>query len=446
MGLGSAIPRALRTTVFLVVVGLLAQYYFGRNEESFFRSGKSKAAINTSPVVPKIHDDRFSSWPLQDKLPENATVWDIIRNDERISRFADVVGMFDDIVGGLKAPKAKFTIYAPVNEAFEREFFPFDLPWFYWKFLAGYHMGPGPVPEKALHSTGTVSSFVNADIFFTYKQRISTQQHSSGQITLNHQVGHIASAPDSAAVNGFVHYIDGLLALPNSTASVLRQRPSLSTLHDGLILSGLSSIINDTNAHVGQTLFAPTNAAFERLSAKARRFLFGPGGKPFLQALLKGHVVANRTLFSDVYFPHGDAQMVDLRAAVQASGDSPHVIELPTLHANLNLTTSVKQHEGKTQLWVTPSRAAGDTSQEDEAIPISVADIVVMDGVVHEIDTLLMPPAPEAEEGGGQDKQAHHHAPSASAALWKALAGHDKREISIEELLERLGPWVTQPE
>lgn len=125
----------------------------------------------------------------QDSTPhENGvTVWDVLRNDSRISRFADVVEMFDDIVMGLKAERASFNVFAPLNAAFEAERFENDLPWFYWKFLAGYSMGPGGLSVEQLKTTRTVSSFINADIFFAYKQRISIQ-HNHGKITLNHKV------------------------------------------------------------------------------------------------------------------------------------------------------------------------------------------------------------------------------------------------------------------
>lgn len=118
--------------------------------------------------------------------PDHGTLWEVLRGDERISKFAGVVGMFDDIVLGLSTPQANFTVYAPINEAFADEYFPPDLPWFYWKFLAGYQMGPGIVTRADLSSHGTVSSFVNADIFHTYRQRISVQS-SGRKVTLNHK-------------------------------------------------------------------------------------------------------------------------------------------------------------------------------------------------------------------------------------------------------------------
>lgn len=117
---------------------------------------------------------------------QQGTLWEVLRRNERLSKFADVIGMFDDIVLDLSAPEANLTIYAPVNEAFTKEYFPPDLPSFYWFYLVYYQMGPGVVTPADLSSHGTVPSFVPADIFHMYRQRISLQS-SRGQVTLNHK-------------------------------------------------------------------------------------------------------------------------------------------------------------------------------------------------------------------------------------------------------------------
>lgn len=161
--------RTLRATLVLAIVPTIALYLL----HSISWGSSSREPIDFA-------DDGVGSGP------DHGTLWEVLRGDDRISKFADVVDMFDDIVLGLSTPQAKFTVYAPVNEAFANEYFPPDLPWFYWKFLAGYQMGPGVVTPADFSSHGTVSSFVNADIFHTYRQRISVQS-AQGQVTLNHK-------------------------------------------------------------------------------------------------------------------------------------------------------------------------------------------------------------------------------------------------------------------
>ena len=284
--------RAFRALVFLTSVPLLIQYlvykWYQTSQPSF---------------VPSAQEANYEA---------NLTIWEILSNDERVSQFAEIVGNLPDIVRALSAPQARFTSYAPVIEAFDSFYFPPDPPPFFGLFIAGCHMGPGPVPAKRLSSMSTVSSFVNGDIFFTYKQRISVQLIEDG-LMLNHVAKFLPTTKSqSIAVNGFIHHLDTVLVLPNSTAHALRTRPELSKLQHGFESTGLFEGIYDTNAHISQTIFAPTDAAFDRLGKKATKFLFSHGGRPYLRALLKYHVVANKTMFSDIYWPHNGVELVDL--------------------------------------------------------------------------------------------------------------------------------------
>lgn len=60
--------------------------------------------------------------------------------------------------------------------------------------------------------------------------------------------------------------------------------------------------MNDTSNHIGGTIFAPSNFAFQRLGPKINGFLFSSYGRRYLKALLEYHVVANQTLYSDAYY------------------------------------------------------------------------------------------------------------------------------------------------
>lgn len=103
-------------------------------------------------------------------------------------------------------------------------------------------------------------------------------------------------------MNGYVHHIDRVLMLPESTSDLLREDPDFSTFRKGLIQTDVAVAVNDTSSHVGQTVFAPSNTAFKKLGSKVIKFLFSPYGKQYLKALLQYHVVANRTVFTDIYF------------------------------------------------------------------------------------------------------------------------------------------------
>ncbi|RGP64458.1 fasciclin domain family [Fusarium longipes] len=398
--------RALRALAFIISVPLLVQYLVLK-------------WYTTSQTTP-------TSAVPEDAYKTNLTVWEVLSNDDRVSKFVEIIGTLPDIVRGLSAPQARFTVYAPVNEAFDSFFFPPDPPPFFNLFIAGCHMGPGPVPEERLPILGTVSSFVNGDIFFTYKQRISVQKDSNG-LTLNHVARVLPiNKSRSVAVNGFIHHIDTVLELPNSTAHALRTRPELSKFRRGLDVSQLSESLYDTNAHVSQTIFAPTNAAFDRLGKKATDFLFSHGGRPYLRALLKYHVVANKTLFSDTYWPHNGASLMDLG---QAETEDSHQFNMSTLHSNLSLQVESRKTHKKWHLNVL--RGRGVEADKHNFVPVSTPDIILMDGVMHLVDFVLLPPSfsPRKE--------------TSWLERLVTLLGHGKP--SIEDLVELLGPHIDEP-
>ncbi|CAI7642150.1 unnamed protein product [Penicillium bialowiezense] len=376
--------QASRVTLVVVTVSLAVQTYL---------AGWKKP----EPVAVKPHAETHETPSTQ--TTSTQTLWAQIKQNENLSRFAKLVGEFEDIVGGLQAPPAQLTVYAPVNEAFEKEDFPYDLPWFYWKFLVGYHMGKGAVSAQALHSQNTVSSFVNADIFFKNQQRISVQNNADG-VTFNFRAKLLASHP---AKNGHLHVVDRLLTLPDSTADVLRYTPAFGIFRQGLIDTGLAEIINDTSTHTAQTVFAPSDVAFRKLGPKA---------------LLAYHIVSNETLFSDVYFPtkNGKQVVLDLQS-------TSNQISLPTLaQGHTILASSVRQSSDDRR-----------TILINDEWEVSRPDIVVMDGVVHEMDAVILPPVLEAE---GQSGKNGHWWSIVSRSL------HIRGEITVGELMERLQPLI----
>ena len=75
-----------------------------------------------------------------------------------------------------------------------------------------------------------------------------------------------------------------------------------STLELGLAKTGLIDKLNDTTKHIGGTLFAPSNFAFQLLGPRINAFLFSSYGQKYLKGLLLYHIVANQTLYSDAYY------------------------------------------------------------------------------------------------------------------------------------------------
>ena len=105
-------------------------------------------------------------------------------------------------------------------------------------------------------------------------------------------------------------------------------------------------------------------------------------------------------------------------------------IQLRTLLPQRNLTASIV------------TRHHRQTIQLNDEVVVSHPDLIVMDGVVHKIDRVLLP-APLAQEDGykGAEK-AGSRASSSVAWLWP-WSKHGS-EIGVLELMERLQPYLIE--
>jgi len=126
-----------------------------------------------------------------------------------------------------------------------------------------------------------------------------------------------------------------------------------------------------TAAELGETLsgpgpftvFAPTNAAFEKVPAATRDALMAPAGKADLTKILTYHVVPGR---------------VDAAALTQQIEQGGGSATLTTVEGG---TLTARVVDGT----VTLTDEAGNTSR------VVTADVAATNGVIHAIDTVVMP-------------------------------------------------------
>jgi uncharacterized surface protein with fasciclin (FAS1) repeats len=111
------------------------------------------------------------------------------------------------------------------------------------------------------------------------------------------------------------------------------------------------------------TVFAPTNAAFDKLPDGTVATLLKPENKKKLTGVLTYHVVA------------GKLTAKDLMAKVKKDGGET---KLKTVEGEMLI---VKMKDGK--LWVIDGK--GDTAQ------VTIGDVMQSNGVIHVIDTVLLP-------------------------------------------------------
>jgi len=134
---------------------------------------------------------------------------------------------------------------------------------------------------------------------------------------------------------------------PMSVADTIAAQPQLSTLNGLVAQTGLTDTLKASGPF---TVFAPTNEAFAKVSAKTMDELAKDPAK--LKALLSYHVVAGKLMAADV--KNGNSKTVN--------------------GANVALSK------------------AGNFVIVEQAL-VQTADISATNGVVHTVDGVLIPPA-----------------------------------------------------
>lgn len=148
---------------------------------------------------------------------------------------------------------------------------------------------------------------------------------------------------------------------PGTIVAVAAGTDDLSTLVTAVTAAGLVDTLNSEGPF---TVFAPPNSAFEKLPEGTVASLLEPDQKDALTGILTYHVVA------------GEVMAADLVAAIQGTDDG--TFEITTVNG-ATLTASIV--DGAPIL----TDAAGNTSN------IVATDVDASNGVVHLIDTVVMP-------------------------------------------------------
>jgi uncharacterized surface protein with fasciclin (FAS1) repeats len=144
--------------------------------------------------------------------------------------------------------------------------------------------------------------------------------------------------------------LSGCATSPNpvSVADTIASKPELSTLSSLVVKAGLTDTLKGAGPF---TVFAPTNAAFAKVPAKTMEDL---GKDPArLTAVLTYHVIPGKVMAADV--KNGNVKTVN----------------------GANVAVS----------------KAGEFVTIEDAL-VQTADIAATNGVVHVIDSVLLPPAP----------------------------------------------------
>ncbi|MCA9292511.1 MAG: fasciclin domain-containing protein [Phycisphaerales bacterium] len=247
-----------------------------------------------------------------------------------------------DLVDALKGD-GPFTVFAPTDEAFAK------LPKGTIETLLKpenkalltsiltYHVVPGRV---------MANDVVKVDSATTLNGQRVNVSTSGGKVQID---GANVIKTDIAASNGVIHVIDTVI-MPETKniAEVAKAAGSFKTLLTAVEAAGLSETLMGEGPF---TVFAPTDEAFAKLPEGTVKSLLEPANRAQLKAILTYHVAPSR-VFSDQAIVAGTA------ASVQGG------------------TLTITSAHGKVRI---------------NSATVVKADVDASNGVIHVIDTVLMP-------------------------------------------------------
>jgi transforming growth factor-beta-induced protein len=258
-------------------------------------------------------------------------------------------GSFQTLVAAVKAAglaetlmgEGPFTVFAPTDEAFAKlgketitELLKPENKAKLTSILT-YHVVAGRVPAAKVVGMKSATSVQGAALSIEVVE---------GKVKV---AGANVVATDVKATNGVIHVIDSVI-LPPSIVDVAKSAGSFGTLLTAAMAAGLA----DTLATKGPfTVFAPTDAAFEKLGKETITNLLKPENKDQLVRILKHHVVA------------GDVRSMQAVKLTEA-----------TTIAGTKLALAVK---GK-------SLTVGGST-------VTAADVIAGNGVIHVVDAVILP-------------------------------------------------------
>ncbi len=172
-----------------------------------------------------------------------------------------------------------------------------------------------------------------------------------------------AESPDEAdmAVEDTAAAMDDAATTEGTIVEVAQGNDDFSTLVSAVTSADLAKTLSGPGPY---TVFAPTNAAFEKVPQGTRDELMSDAGQEDLAGILTYHVV------------QGETNAAALMAAIEGAGDAGYT--LTTVNGG-TLTAMIENGN------VVLTDAAGNTAR------VTKTDIEASNGVIHVVDTVLMP-------------------------------------------------------
>ncbi|MGV7976534.1 MAG: fasciclin domain-containing protein [Anaerolineaceae bacterium] len=269
--------------------------------------------------------------------PEPQTIVDVAVADGRFTTLAAAL-QAADLVDTLKG-EGPFTVFAPTDDAFAQlpagtvEALLADIPTLSNILL--YHVVPGKV------MAADVVTLTSAETANGIPVQIKVMD---GMVYINNAKVVIT---DVEASNGVIHVIDSVLLPPKDIVSIAVENGSFTTLAAALTAADLVETLQGEGPF---TVFAPTDEAFAKLPEGTIEALLAD--IPTLKDILLYHVVDGRLFAADVLASENLDTLQGKKAAIEMMDGKAYI--------------------GGAQIVIT--------------------DILASNGIIHVIDTVMLPP------------------------------------------------------
>ena len=271
-----------------------------------------------------------------------------------IPRTAQCTGVHDSLVAAVIQAElletlqgeGPFTLFAPTDQAFADagiDLAALDTPEGKTALtdILLYHVVPAAVPASAVTECMTATAVNGQPLSFTVGDSVMVN-------------GATVTAADVNTSNGIIHVIDAVLT-PSDAPNDIPRTAQCTGIHDSLVAAVIQAELLETLQGEGPfTLFAPTDQAFADAGIDLAA-LNTPEGKATLTDILLHHVHAGSVQASDIT----EGMMLQM-----VNGDN----------ATLSLTPGIN------------------------GANITLADVATSNGIIHVIDTVLMPPADAVDD------------------------------------------------
>ena len=197
-----------------------------------------------------------------------------------------------DLLGSLQS-RDIFTLFAPTDAALAKipagvvtELLKTENKPFLTEILK-YHMAP------QLLTTASINRLTMPANILTLEGRTVKVTKVGNTIKINDLI--TVTAPERFSTTGMIHPVDGLLLPPLDIVETAVMNGNFTTLIDVLGKAGMTNTLKGIGPF---TLFAPSNAAFGKLSKAELDDLLEPANKEKLANLLKYHVVDEKKILT----------------------------------------------------------------------------------------------------------------------------------------------------